>query len=123
MTDVVLDPPPIACTLGAGDFQARVAWIAALNARALRSHSRDDLVLHLTYAPDAANDVRELIAKEQACCAFLDFVTHEDPAGLQLMITAPEDAREAAELLFEPFVARTPAIAALSCSGCGGASV
>jgi hypothetical protein len=122
MTDIAIAPPPIACTLGAGDFQARVAWIAALNARSLRSHRREDLVLHLTYAPDAAADVREMVAREQACCAFLDFATGEDAAGLQLTITAPEDAREAAELVFEPFVAKTPAQAASSCGCCDGVS-
>lgn len=120
MTDLAIDPRPIACTLGAGDFQARVAWIAALNARALRSYRRDDLILQLTYAPDAADDVREMVAKEQACCAFLNFATREDAAGLQLVITAPESARVAAELVFEPLVAKTPAIAVAAC--CGGAS-
>ena len=122
MTNLAIDPPPIACTLGAGDFQTRIAWIAALNARALRSHRRDDLVLHLTYAPDADAEVREMIAKEQACCAFLNFAIREDAAGLRLMITAPESAREAAELVFEPFVTKTPAEASSSCGCCGGAS-
>ena len=122
MTDLVLTPPPIACTLGAGDFQARVAWIAALNARALRNHRRDDLILHLTYAPNAAADIREMVSKERACCAFLDSAIWEDTTGLVLTITAPEDAREAAELVFEPFVAKTPAKAAASCGCCGGAS-
>jgi hypothetical protein len=120
MTDLAIDPPPIACTLGPGDFQARLAWIAALNARALRGHHRDDLVLHLTYAADAADDIREMIDKEKACCAFLDFATCEDAAGLQLTVTAPEEAREAADLVFEPFVAKTPAKAASSCGGRDG---
>lgn len=31
---------PIACTLGAGDFKARVAWIATLNDTALRAERR-----------------------------------------------------------------------------------
>lgn len=122
MTDVALDPPPIACSLGAGDFQARVAWIATLNARALRSHRRDDLILHLTYAPDAADQVREMVEKEQACCAFLDFAVREEAAGLQLTITAPERAREAVELAFEPFVAKTPAEAAAPWGCCGGSA-
>ncbi len=117
-----LAPPPIACSLGAGDFWARVAWIAALNTRALRSHRRDDLVLHLTYAPDAARDVREMVAKEQACCAFLDFAVREDAAGLQVTITAPEKAREAAELVFGPFAAKVSAKTVSSCGCCGGAA-
>ncbi len=35
MTD---DKIPIACTLSAGDYKARLGWIADLNARALVSH-------------------------------------------------------------------------------------
>jgi hypothetical protein len=121
MTDIALDPPPIACSLGAGDLKARVAWIAALNARALLSHRRDDLALHLTYLPDAVDQVREMVAKEKACCPFLDFALRQDEVGLQLTITAPEAAGEAARLVFEPFTSKTAADAASAdCGCCGG---
>jgi len=122
MTDPALTPPPIACSLAARDFQARLAWIAALNARSLRSHRRDDLVLRLIYTPDAADAVREMVTGEQACCAFLKFVTRLDQVGFHLTITAPEAAREAADLVFAPFVAKAPAKAASSCDCCGGAA-
>jgi hypothetical protein len=121
MNDLAGDPPPIACSLEAGEIQPRLAWIAALNARALRSLRRDDLAIHLTYAREAADEVRELIAKEQACCAFLSFDLQEDAQGLVLTLTAPEAAREAAELLFEPFAAK-PLAAASSCGCCGAAT-
>jgi hypothetical protein len=43
------EPPPIACTLGAGDFKDRVEWIRELSAKSLRGHHRDGLMLELAY--------------------------------------------------------------------------
>lgn len=94
---------PIACTLGAADYKDRLALIADLNARALQSAVRDDLTLILTYDRSAAGEVGSMVKAEQACCAFLSFQTEETADGLRLTITAPPEAREAAEQLFEPF--------------------
>jgi hypothetical protein len=113
--------PPIACTFDAGSFKARLAWIAALNARALTTSRRGDLALTLEYRREALVDVRELVRGEQACCAFLDFSLDERGDNLVLTITAPEAARDAADMLFGQFEARgTPAEAsACGCtSGC-----
>ena len=62
---------PIACTLAPDDYKQRVARIHNLAARSLRAARRDDLRLVLTYAPEAAMEVRALVREEQACCAFL----------------------------------------------------
>lgn len=99
---------PIACALAPGAFKDRIAWIAALTRDALRSHERRDLVLDLRYAPEAAERVREMVRNEQACCSFLAFGLREQPHEIQLVITAPEAAREAADMLFEHFVAAAP---------------
>lgn len=64
---------------------------------------RSPLALSLVYGPEAADDVREMVRKESACCAFLRFhlsITHDE---VHLLITAPEAAREAADLLFDHF--------------------
>ena len=47
--------------------------------------------LHATarYAPQAVQQVAELIRQEQACCAFLTFEMHEAPDAVTLTITAP----------------------------------
>lgn len=102
---MTMETQPIACTLAGEDFRERIAWIASLTRDALRSHDRDDLVLRLRYAPEAASRVGEMIRKEQMCCAFLMFEVREDPDEVQLTITAPENARAVADALFEPFVA------------------
>ena len=56
---------PIACTLQAGSYQERLAWIAALARDGLRGLSRTDLRLELIYAPAVAPRVREMVVKEQ----------------------------------------------------------
>lgn len=97
--------PPIACTLAPGDYQGRLAWIAELARDALRSSQRHDLVLELRYRPEAADRVREMVRKEQVCCAFLTFDLRETPREVRLTIRAPEQARGALDTLFGQFVA------------------
>ena len=107
---------PIACTLALGAFKDRIAWINALARDALRSHHRRDLVLDLHYAPGARERVREMVRIEQDCCAFLTFDLHEEPDQLRLVITAPETAREAADMLFQQFVAAAPTQSQCGCT-------
>lgn len=97
---------PIACTLGLGDFKTRIAWIRDLNRRALRSHARDGLTLRLTYDACAVDGVRELVRRETSCCGFLRFDMREAADAVHLVITAPEEARVAAETMFEQFAGR-----------------
>ena len=106
---------PIACTLTAGNFKDCMAWIGELTRDALRSHERQDLVLDLRYAPEAADRVREMVRKEQECCAFLTFAIGEGLHEIRVTITAPEAARKAADELFEQFVASVPTKTVLSC--------
>ncbi|CCV05764.1 conserved hypothetical protein [Mesorhizobium metallidurans STM 2683] len=115
MNDIAV-APPIACTLDRGSFKDRIAWIAALNARSLTSSRRSDLALTLEYGPASLDDIRELVRGEQACCAFLDFDLDERADKLILTITAPEIARDAADMLFEQFEAKSAA--AVSSCGC-----
>lgn len=95
---------PIPCTLGAADHKRRLAWIEALTQQALRERNRDDLALHLTYAPEAADRVREMVAVERACCAFISFDLDERGAAVHLIITVPEAARGSTDMLFTPFL-------------------
>jgi hypothetical protein len=94
---------PIACTLTPGDYNARLLRIRDLAAHSLRTARREPLRLHLTYAPEAAKEVRSLVREEQACCAFMQFAVRDDAQGVHVTITAPEEAREAANDLFVHF--------------------
>jgi hypothetical protein len=96
--------PLIACTLGSGELKDRLAWIAALTRDALLGYARDDLTLDLRYAPAAVERVHELVRREQGCCGFMTFDLREHPDEIQLTIRAPEDARTAADTLFQQFV-------------------
>lgn len=95
---------PITCMFQGGSYRQRLAWIAELARDGLRAVKREDLRLELTYAPDVVDRVREMVAKEHACCAFLDFKVTETSDDVRLAITAPERAREVVDSLFEPFV-------------------
>ncbi|TCA03811.1 hypothetical protein [Rhizobium leguminosarum] len=94
---------PIACTLNAGDLKIRTAQIEALALRHLKQVSREPLSIQLTYAIEALPELRDLVAKETECCAFLDFDLKEDRDGVRLRITAPEAARDATDTLFAHF--------------------
>ena len=98
------ESPPVACTLGSGDFKDRIGWIRELSAKSLRSHRRDGLMLELAYDASAAPDVHELVRREQGCCGFLRFDLRESADAVHLTITAPPEARSAADELFAHFV-------------------
>jgi hypothetical protein len=112
----IVEVSPIACTLAPGAFNDRLAWIAALNKDALRKYARRGLVLELSYALEARERVHEMIRDEQRCCGFLAFELHETANEIRLTITAPETAREAADALFEQFVANAPAPSSCACA-------
>lgn len=117
MPDItVSEAEPIACTLGADDAKDRFASIAELNRDALRSYERRGLVLELRYAPHAIERVREMVRREQDCCAFMTFGLREETKEVRLTITVPESARDAADALFEQFVASVEAGVPCGCS-------
>jgi hypothetical protein len=113
MTDT--ENAPIACTLNPGEYEARLASIAALNHDALLSHARNDLELRLSYSANAAERVREMVRQERECCAFLAFALDEGPEETRLTITVPERARDAADLMFAQFL--QPADTGVACHG------
>ena len=99
------DRPAIACALAAADYKERLALIEELNRAALRGSRRDGCRIELVYARWAATRVRELVRLEQNCCPFLRFAVHETEDATMLVIEAPEDAHEAADVLFGSYTA------------------
>ncbi len=95
---------PIACTLGWGDYKERLAWIAELARDGLLSVRREDLQIQLRYASGVTDRIRDMVGKEQDCCAFLNFAISETSEDVRLTITVPERARDVADALFEQFV-------------------
>lgn len=80
------DPSPVACTLTATDFEARLRWIEKLSAAALRGYRRDGSRIELSYDPVATAQVHELVEREQKCCPFLDFAIHDGTDAVILVI-------------------------------------
>lgn len=77
--------------------------MAALNARALLNSRREGRSLILSYSGDALTDVERLVQQEKECCAFLDFNITMANARIILTITAPADAENMLDNVFEPF--------------------
>jgi hypothetical protein len=71
--------------------------------------------LHLTFAPEARADVEDLVRKEQACCAFLDFELNATSEAVELTITVPERAADSAEHLLAPFMAESASRSNCNC--------
>lgn len=101
---------PIACTLSGADMTARFAAIAKLNSDALQAVRRIGLTIELDYDLAAADRVREFVRLEQRCCAFLEFAVHATPDLIRVRVTAPSDAKEAAETIFDQFLSRESAL-------------
>jgi hypothetical protein len=104
-----LNALPIACTLAPGDLQERLRSIQTLTREAQLSYQRHGLELRLRYAPAAIERVRAMVAGEQHCCAFLKFDVQELSDVTLVTITAPENARDAADELFAQFLAEAQA--------------
>jgi hypothetical protein len=95
---------PIACTLAVADVPGRLARLDTLTADALldrqpipggmRSRFRD--------APAVEPRVRELVALESECCAFLSFEVGRAGDAIVLDITGSPDAQPVIEQFFTP---------------------
>ncbi|NIM42826.1 MAG: hypothetical protein GTN84_15715 [Hydrogenophaga sp.] len=110
----------IACTLGPDDLKARLDRIATLARQHLLAERQEGRSLQLLYASAAAQDLEEIVALEQQCCAFLVFELEERANVVELTITAPADAGEFAGFLFEHFRSSAVTAAAPRCgSACG----
>ena len=94
----------IACSLEGGSYRERVDLIADLMREGLRGYERRDLVLTLRFSAHVQHRVRDLVAKERACCAFLQFDVAQREDEIHVTISAPERARDSAEFLFEHFL-------------------
>jgi len=98
----------IACRLDVADYKDRLAWIAELNAAALRDYRSDGRRIELTYEPPAAARVRELVRREQECCPLLKFTARAETSAVTLTVEAPHEAAEAADTILAPYTSERP---------------
>jgi hypothetical protein len=80
---------PIACTLTPAAGKAQVEkWRAFDEDYALETERTDTrLTIHYAKLDDSTRRLRELVAAESACCAFVDWSIDETHADLRLIVT------------------------------------
>jgi hypothetical protein len=102
---MVNDPKPIACSLGAGDLNDRLAAMAEVGANGLISRERDGdrHLLRFGADPGLLARLEEIVAAEQDCCSFLDLSLTEGPGGLLLSIGSSGDGQVIADELAAAF--------------------
>ncbi|GAB3661721.1 hypothetical protein GCM10027589_24240 [Actinocorallia lasiicapitis] len=85
---------PIMCALSSGGVVARLEEFKGLFAEGLTGVEREPLRLRLIFDADAAREavVRELFAREERCCAFLEFGYGRAEGGLVVEVSAPDGA-------------------------------
>lgn len=95
------DPKPIACSLGAGELQARLTEIAEVGATALIAHEETGGRPTLRFRPDpnTRRRLEEIIAAEAECCSFLDLDLAERDGELVLTVATPAEGRSVADEL------------------------
>ena len=83
---------PEACTLPTVEQPVRVAEFDELFATAVRPAERVDptgLRVHLPAGDATASTVRDLVARETACCSFFAFDLRSSAAGTELEVRVP----------------------------------
>lgn len=92
--DVGEGDAPIACSLGGGDVDQRIADWQALLAW-VRTRTTVDGGVRLTFDPDTPIEaIARLAVAEHECCRFFDFGLTIDERGLALEVRAPADGQE-----------------------------
>lgn len=86
--------PPIACSLPPAGYRSRIADMRDLADRALLDRADVRAGQRLTFAAGhgVEDRLREIVAAEASCCAFLTFDVTRGADALTLTVTGPEDA-------------------------------
>lgn len=94
-------PKPVACSLGVGDLQARLAEIAEVGAAGLIAHDEDGgrHTLRFRIDPMTRRRLEEIVAAEAECCSFLDLDLAEQGGEVVLTLAAPEAGQPVADEL------------------------
>jgi hypothetical protein len=99
------DDTQVACALGAGELEQRLAAIAAIGRTSLISRElvEDRDLLRFRASATTRRQLEAIVAAEAACCPFLDLSLSEEAGELLLTIAAPENGRGLAEELARAF--------------------
>lgn len=92
---------PIACSLGSGALEQRLAAIAEIGADSLvsREIKGDQHLLRFRSDDGTRRRLEGIVAAEAECCSFLDLSLTEEGGKLVLSIAAPEAGQSVADEL------------------------
>jgi hypothetical protein len=95
----------LACSLELSALEQRLAAISEVGGDSLlgRSVERDRQLLRFRGDERTRERLREIVAAEAKCCAFLDLALTEADGEIHLSIAAPAEARPVAEGLAAAF--------------------
>jgi hypothetical protein len=111
---------PIFCTLSPTPMAPRLAQIQNLTQRYLRSHRLEGNAMMLTFELAAADELRQIVALEEQCCAFLDFKLYERAGFIDLHIVGQDQQGSDTQWLFSHFLPASSPAAAPACACCKG---
>jgi len=96
---------PIACSLGAGDLERRLADIAAIGKASLIDHTTEGKRHLLRFRSDETTrkHLEKIAAAEAECCPFLDLALEERGGELIFSIAAPKEGQAVADELAAAF--------------------
>jgi DNA-binding transcriptional MerR regulator len=95
-----VEPAPIACSLGAGDTQARIAEWRSVLEHAVERTQLDEGVRIVLDESVPLSEVARLAVAEQDCCRFFGFSITVDGRGIALEVTAPADGIDMVTTVF-----------------------
>jgi len=101
---------PIACTIGAGEVDDRIALLERLRDELAHLDRGDDGTVVLRFPATTSNEaeLRRFITDEQRCCAFWSFDLTTDDDGIDLRWGGPSDARHLLDQLHDFFAGSGP---------------
>jgi hypothetical protein len=99
-TDATNDPPPIACTLGAGEVDARLQEWRAVLAHVTARVAVDGGVRLALDATAPLTEIVRLATAEHDCCRFFAFAITVDARGVALEVRAPDGAADLVDAVF-----------------------
>jgi hypothetical protein len=90
---------PIACSLGAGNLERRLATIGEIGAKSLIEQRKEGATYLLRFRsdPETRERLEAIIEAEKQCCAFLDLSLEGSGDNLILSVTAPEAGQATAD--------------------------
>jgi hypothetical protein len=93
-------PDPVACTLTPAGLTAQARRWEKLMGRAMTGRTETRQGLRICVRPDAADELRALVAVERTCCRWAAWTVESSPAPLVLEVTATADGVTALHAMF-----------------------